>query len=47
MNDPIHIKIKHNGAIFIRDPYYNPLPFIKIIDSPIEEIPLPDESIGW
>ena len=47
MSDPIFIKMKHNGLIFQIDQYYNPLPFIEMIENPVKEIPFPDESIGW
>lgn len=47
MNDPLIIKYKYNSIIFEVDPYYNPLPFMIEIESPITGEPTPPDDPGW
>lgn len=47
MNDPITLKYRHNGLLFVFDQYYNPLPMMGSIESPITDEPTMPENPGW
>lgn len=48
MNDPLIFKARHNGVIFVLEPY-NAIPKMGSIESPIEGAPTMPEApaIGW
>ena len=47
MNDPLTIRYKHTGFIFQINPYYNPIPVMGSIESPITGEPQMPENPGW